>query len=886
MRLLWPLTGRSAAMRSIHTAIDAGDLAGIVIGGPAGVGKSRIARQALSDAKARGFEGRWVVGATSAAKVPLGAFTVWAPPAVTDTVHLLRGVIASLTAAPSGAPILICVDDAHLLDDLSAFVVHQIVQRGAAKVVLTLRDGEPVPPAVEEITAAGQFDRLDLAPLTPDETTSLLAATLGGTVDPDTGRRLWTLTRGNVLYLRNIVEREVADGRIVSQRGCWRWVGDPVMPPGLVQLIESRMGALPASVDDVIDVLAVGEPIALAALERIVDAAAVEEAESRGLVVLEPVMGGVQVRLTHPLYGEVRRRRAPATRLRRFRGLVATELARSADADDIGVLVRRATLSLESDLPVDADLLVKASYGAVWLADLHLADRLAAAAVGAGAEPNFIRAHALSWLGRGEEADAVLAAIPPDGLSDVERGKLAFLRASNMLWSLADPVRAKQLVDDAARDVSAQARGYIDAFLTVYWFAMDHPDQASRIAKKLAVKELPAIVGAEIAWVLTVIDADAGRLAEAVAIADTGYAVAARSLDAPQMRFNIADAHVGALLLAGRIDQAGAVAAGVRRQAADLPGVAQTLGAAVAARVELAAGHVDTAAAGLGDAAAALSESGHATGWGYRYGLPYVMALAMRGDLDEADTALSALQTLRRPFRALHYERALARAWVAAASGAVTEAIATVTSAAQKAREVGQYAAEVLCLQTAAQFGDSTGAARLAELETVVQGPRVRLAARFAAGLRDGDAEGLSLVSTDFEEMGDRVAAADAAAHAALAHRYAGRRGSALTCASRATALADECGGLATPALRHAVTPLPLTEREREIVMLIGAGLSNRAIAQRLTLSVRTVESHIYQAMSKTGTATREQLAALLPTSVHRAAHPVANAGRFDDGQV
>jgi DNA-binding CsgD family transcriptional regulator len=58
---------------------------------------------------------------------------------------------------------------------------------------------------------------------------------------------------------------------------------------------------------------------------------------------------------------------------------------------------------------------------------------------------------------------------------------------------------------------------------------------------------------------------------------------------------------------------------------------------------------------------------------------------------------------------------------------------------------------------------------------------------------------------------------------------------------------------------------LPLTDREREIVMLIGEGLSNQTIAERLTLSVRTVESHIYRAMGKTGTATREELAGLLP---------------------
>lgn len=68
-----------------------------------------------------------------------------------------------------------------------------------------------------------------------------------------------------------------------------------------------------------------------------------------------------------------------------------------------------------------------------------------------------------------------------------------------------------------------------------------------------------------------------------------------------------------------------------------------------------------------------------------------------------------------------------------------------------------------------------------------------------------------------------------------------------------------------TPALRLASGRLPLTDREAEVAMLIGAGLSNRAVAERLALSIRTVESHIYRAMTKTGTTNREELAALLP---------------------
>jgi len=865
VRLSWPLVGRVEEMRAIEAAITASDVCGIVVCGAAGVGKSRIAREALSIAVARGCEGRWAVGTSAARAVPLGAFTAWAQPGVTDTLQLLRGVMESLTAAPSGSTVVLGVDDVHLLDDLSIFVLHQIVQRGAAKVMLTLRDGDPISAAVQELWTVGQFDRLDVQALSLDETISLLSATLDGPVDPDAAQRLWKLTRGNVLYLRNIVEQEAADGRILLQDGYWRWLGDPVMPPGLVELIESRIGALPAPVSDVVDVVAVGEPIDLARLRRIADPAAIEEADTRGLITLDPVVGGVEVRVAHPLYGEVRRRRAAPTRLRRLRGLVAAELAAVDDSDDIQVVVRRATLSLDSDLTPDTDLLVKAAHGAVWLADLPLADRLATAAIraGAGPEPNFVRAHALSWSGRGEEADAVLAEIHTGELSDIERARCAFLRASNMLWALGDPARAKEIIDDASRTTSAQARSYIDAFLTVYWFATDQPAAAMDASKSLAMDDLPAVVGAEIAWVLAAIAADAGRTTEAVAVADAGYVTVARSFDAPHMRFNIADAHVSALLLAGRIADALELAERVRRQAADLPGGAQLLGAAVAGCAALGAGRLDSAGALLEQAAVGLSAT-HALGWGYRYRVPRVTALAMSGSTAEAAAALAALDTQRRPFRLLDFERSLARAWVAAGQGAVSEAITVLLSAAERAAAKGQFAVEVVCLQTATQFGDHSGSARLRELEGIVEGPRVGVAARFSAALAEGDAAELAAVSEEFERVGDLVAAVDAAAHAALTYRKQGLRGSALGCATRADALAEQCGGAWTPAFGQASEPVPFTDREREIVMLIGEGLSNRAVAERLTLSVRTVESHIYRAMAKTGTTSRDELAALV----------------------
>ena len=117
-------------------------------------------------------------------------------------------------------------------------------------------------------------------------------------------------------------------------------------------------------------------------------------------------------------------------------------------------IVRRATLALDSDLEPDSALLERAAEGAACLGDLRLADRLAKAAInaGAGAEAYFVRAHALSWLSSGVEADAVLSDVPPSGLDSSDDGRQAFLRATNYLWTLADPDRAKESIDGANTD--------------------------------------------------------------------------------------------------------------------------------------------------------------------------------------------------------------------------------------------------------------------------------------------------------------------------------------------------------------------------------------------------------------------------------------------------
>ena len=183
-------------------------------------------------------------------------------------------------------------------------------------------------------------------------------------------------------------------------------------------------------------------------------------------------------------------------------------------------------------------------------------------------------------------------------------------------------------------------------------------------------------------------------------------------------------------------------------------------------------------------------------------------------------------------------------------------------AAAQLAREMGAPAYEVLAWQTAVQLGDATAALpRLTALADLSPRAVASCAHARAWAAKNGDA--LLAASDSWNRLGDLVAAGDAAAQSADAHRRQGRKGSALAAAAVAERLVARSGAR-TPALVIAVRPLPLTTREREIVSLAARGLSNKDIAERLTVSVRTVEGQLYRSGHKLGVSDRAAFADIL----------------------
>lgn len=863
----WPLTGRAEELEVIADVLGADEPPmGVVIAGSAGVGKTRLAREAMAAASRQGMVVRWLAGTVAAQSVPLGACVQWADRLAGNPVQLVGRAIKAITASPDDSRVLVVVDDAHLLDNLSAFVLHQLVQRRAATVLLTIRTGAQPPDAVTALWKDGHLRRLDLQPLSRAESDGLLQSALGGPVSTACGDRMWRMTRGNVLFLHHLVAQEMHAGRLIPRDDHWRWVGIMEVSQTLVDLVDLRLGAAPAPVLEVIDLVAVAEPLELAYLTALADSTAIEDAERSDLITIAGETPDRVARLGHPLYGEVRRARAGHLRLKRLRG----RIARCMTAANGGLVapdpVRLAVLWLESNLAPDHAVYTRAARAAFQRLDANLAQQLAEAAVGAGADVDtqLLRANTLTMLSRGAEAEELLKPLSARPLPEPAKSTAVSLRAVNLLWPLAQPDRSRQVIDEALANASGPAADRMLAFRAVQFAVEAQPAEALRVCESIDRTELTALPALILAWAQCVALGDLGRPLVAAAIAEEAARLAAASPEATYYQAVILVVfYTQALVVGGCIPEALDVANRTYQQCADVPGRARTFAAAMRGRAALASGDLRTAVERLRHAVTAFAEA--TDGGSHNFGIDYAEALARTGDVDAATEALAQMQRSRHPAHAYREsDSLLAAAWLAAARGHISAAQALAREATRFARTHGQHGREVVCLQAAIQFGDQHTAARLAQLAQLVDSQRARLVARWAAALaaRDGG-KTLLAVSHDLEVMGDRVAAADAAAQAALVLRRQNRRGAALTASGRADRLIAATGAR-TPATQAAATPLPLSNREREIAVLISQGLSNSEIAEALTLSVRTIEGHIYRACARVDAATRSELAQLI----------------------
>lgn len=843
----WPLTGRDDELRAVTTALDSAD--GIVLAGAAGVGKSRLVREAVA---AHAGEVRWVLATESARPTPLGAFAALLG-------SLGEGItLAAAHAALGKGPSALAVDDAHLLDDVSATLLHQLAADGRVRMAVTIRSGEPTPDAVTALWKDGLLTRLEVRALSEDQVTALLENGLGGQLEGASARRLFAATAGNALWLRHLVDGERAAGRLVSTAGMWHWGGEPRLGPALTALVDQQIGELTREVRLVLELLALAEPLVVELLEALAGAAEVEEAAERGLITATRAGGRWEARLAHPLYGEAVRARLNPVRARRLRGRLVEALT-GADGDDP---LRLAVLAVDSDLPSDPDLLGLAAHRATVLTDTTLAIRLATAARdgGGGFDAQLMLAYLLIFEQRAEEAETELALAAALADTDALRLDVAHGRAFNLYMMLARTDDAYAVLDAAGRECSgieAEMLG-IRALFAACLGRLD--DGAALAQRALAEPGQSQPCEMYAAWAASGVAALTGRCEGLQASATRASAAAARSPLTAAMMINPILWEVLGLGLAGLVDAAQDT---VDRLAASLTGSFVAIFRAMFdGWMALVTGRADAAVRLLREFRPYYP--GHGGGITALFELLLAVAHGMAGDAAGVREALGRAEAGRHGgVTFVDPLFPLATAWLAAAEGTTSAAVTQARRSAAQAGRSGQLAVEVLARHTAVCFGDRGQATRLAELSHRVDGPRAPAAAAHAAALAAGDPIALLAASAQFAAAGLMLPAAEAAAQAVPMHRKRGDLPAAAAATARVEELVTACDGARTPALLAAAQPLPITDRQREIAALVAAGLSNREIADRLGVSVRTVEGHIYTACATLDLPGRAALAAL-----------------------
>jgi DNA-binding NarL/FixJ family response regulator len=871
----WQFLDRPAEDELIRSALSGGRGGGMVVVGPAGVGKTALARAVTATLPTARVH--WVACTESSRIIPLGAFAQWVGDSAAD--NPAGQIAAARRALLADGDVVIGIDDAHLLDPLSATLLHNIAIERATRIVATVRSTEQVPEVLISLWKDGYLRWLELQPFTRRETAALLESVLGGTVEELSADFIWQSSEGNPLFLRHLVAGALEAGTLREADGVWQIRGRAQVSAGLASLLDTRLDGAGAPALSVLKLLALCEPLDLDALVELAGVDAVDAAEQADLIRIADGGGALRVRIAHPLYGDVMRRRIGAASAREARGRIAAVL-RTRDINSAGRRIQLAQLYADSDQDADVFLLLTAGQDALSVADLPLAERLARAAVRQGEKmppgergPFLLAARLMLFRsamlqGRGSEAKAIVDEMTPENPDD-DVQLVRWWGAPLMgirFFATGEVSEAHQVLEMLRSRVTDPA---MNAILEGYdaVFAVQENQLERGVAAAEALLSNPdapplAIEGASFAAGQALSMMGRGKEFEPIA-----HRV--RATENPEAMIGILARYtdVLALSMVGDLDAAEQRAAAY----AQFSSLGQYVGWAVtkvmAALVANYRGQFTDVISPIEQALAALVGE-DTLPWQLPAQLLLARAHAALGRPEEADRVMAEADRHMGPHMAIYGPQVtLANAWVAAARGGDRTAITLARKAAEAARQAGQYAVEAEALHDAARFGDRAVSARLSWLATRVQGRPAELYARHAAALAGGDGTALDAASEQFERAGLLLSAADAAAQAAPLHERAGHRGRSAESADRAARLAERGGGFVTPAIVATARPLPLSSREREIATLISAGLTNRQIAERLSVSVRTVEGHIYRGCTKLDASDREEFAAIVRQS-------------------
>jgi DNA-binding CsgD family transcriptional regulator len=873
--------------RVCHTILNKTSQAVFLISGP-GIGKSALV-EAISERLTRDMNVLRIHGSSSLAKVPFGVLAPYtsglsAEEAVSP-VAVLRSVwtyFQKLRSAKDG-PLLLVVDDAHHLDDATASIVVDMVSAGWASVLATGRSRPGLPAAMNQLWYDGLADRIDLRPLTHEQVAEAVAQALEGIVPESTVQALWAESGGNPLLLDCLLNDAIESGSLVKRNGIWLLLGS--WPSGgrkLTDVVAKQLQRRSAEEQEALKLIALSEPVPRGLIEEVCGAPAVRSLLEHQLV-RESTGGSAELRLWYPSYSGAIRRMVSASRSLHLRKQLL-EHAQHHPTTAEGML-RMVSWSLECGAEVaDAELLEAAVLAARLFQDslaLDAAARIrdpdlrqrgqvamARAYYNRGSYEEAARQLDLHFAADGEPArnpgdvllwactHAALGHIPEAFLEDARRlldvnGHAA--KTGELSDSSGSEMRHWTVLELFALSAAADYRSlgkYLDEFESIRPGGVD-PGGGSPARRAFMLAMRSEVLRSE------------GRSETAENTAAEAQALLAA--DGSELFFFpefVLHRQLGAAMSAGRWmavdDYLGTYSSQRSHALVTFGGTVQSWrGLSLLLRDTL-----DAAGAYLLPAVEALREN-DPLGL-----LPVTLAAAAyaaarTGDPTQARRLLQDFDYLESPGRGFDAEYARV---FSAASADVLRARdggpATLLALLDDASVVSSPGAELLIHAVAAELGHHGDFSRIASLTENMEGTWAAAWHQFAAAHLSGTA-------ADYLEAGEAVHAAGLVRvarnlFAAAADRY-GIAGDRLR-SREAAARRDDCDRelrvtIDIGAASEPSSGVQLTRRERDIVVLAVEGLTDRQIADKLMVSVRTVEGHLYRSYAKLGIRGRDQLA-------------------------
>lgn len=916
---------RTAELADIEYAIDNEDCQAVILRYDTGFGASSILRQlARKTGQVRAV--LTIHGTPSLSSVPYGALAPvlggMAGEDVGNRTSVFRAVMAAIDKDGGGVgngrrrPLVI-VDDAHSIDPATAELLLTLVLSGTTQLVASHLRIKSLPEPLPKLWRSGSAETIELGPLTRDQGHEFCRAMLAAPVALPTSWYFWSRSGGNPMLLKMLVSEALDDELLTKNRGIWVYhLGHHRVGRNLRDVVRAQIRGLSPAAEAALDVVALAEPVSRELVEQVTSAEAVEELLGRHLVQSDPTQSdpaqpvpaqpvparyqaqaqaadGAQLRLANPIYGEVIRHMVPPARGR----ILHDSLLAKLEAQPMGTeaLLRRVSWAVDSGLEVAEDRLLRAALIACKLSQPTLALELLEHL---GEQPPSLKVQAVQarahyMLGRYEQAaDLLNGAFDAAGTLD-ELLFGALLRATTRL---ALGMTAASMEEDIANMLGASDR-------LVAEFPEQEASIRERVAHKATLLELMILsqkgdYGRMLPLIESVLaggpelSPEERRINESIALAMDAERLCALGLAAQSQQrsaeaFAIEHSEVYEVFFIPEMI--------VFRQlttalcSGDLPFAAKLLdqffvdtgpviitfggGANVARGMGLIRqGLLEEAVEALLPAIESLRDSDPQQLLGLCTSM-VAYAAAKLGQRELAGRLIAEHQEKPAMFLVTAHERA----FMAAAheyhvhDGA---GLASVLALADAARDQQAPLLELNALAIAVELGEKSVLERLLAVSGVVEGPWAEAVKQFGLSLETAPQPRVSrrppspMAEQASPQMSNNLWFSAAFFDAVPLTSSTPTHGMPRTKAPLLAAVAVPASNglpLSMVAISSsAAAPVQLTRREREIAVMAVEGLSDRAIAEKLYLSTRTVGGHLYRCYAKLGITGRDELTAEL----------------------